>query len=186
MGVAGHQPLIGVLRAAGRERGEPGVDAADGRRVAPVPVLRQSADGAPPAARGHGGGAPSSSAPDAPDGSARTRRSSSAISAAWAPMKPCASSSTIQRNRPCECSRMGRSWARRSRYSSIVMLVTRMAGGVSPIAFRLPISASASRDRSSFRLVSGCPTLISAEIEARCTSGGYFWKLMGPQTGQKR
>ena len=31
----GHQPLIGVLRAAGRERGEPGVDAADGRLVAP-------------------------------------------------------------------------------------------------------------------------------------------------------
>ena len=56
------------LRAAGRERGEPGVDAADGRLVAPVPVLRQSADGAPPAARGRGGGAPSSPAPDAPDG----------------------------------------------------------------------------------------------------------------------
>ena len=63
----GHQPLIGVLRAAGRERGEPGVDAADGRLVAPVPVLRQSADGAPPAARGRGGGAPSSPAPDGPD-----------------------------------------------------------------------------------------------------------------------
>ena len=63
-----HQPLIGVLRAAGRERGEPGVDATDGRLVAPVPVLRQSADGAPPAARGRGGGAPSSPAPDGPDG----------------------------------------------------------------------------------------------------------------------
>ena len=68
MRAAGHQPLIGVLRAAGRERGEPGVDAADGRLVAPVPVLRQSADGAPPAARGRGGGAPSSPAPAAPDG----------------------------------------------------------------------------------------------------------------------
>ena len=68
MRAAGHQPLISVLRAAGRERGEPGVDAADGRLVAPVPVLRQSADGAPSAARGRGGGAPSSPAPDEPDG----------------------------------------------------------------------------------------------------------------------
>ena len=35
--LAGHQPLIGVLRAAGRERGELGFDAADGRLVAPLP-----------------------------------------------------------------------------------------------------------------------------------------------------
>ena len=35
--VAGHQPLVGVLHAAGRERGELGLDAADGRIVAAVP-----------------------------------------------------------------------------------------------------------------------------------------------------
>ena len=40
----------------------------DGRLVAAVPVLRQSADGAPSAARGRGCGAPTGSAPDAHDG----------------------------------------------------------------------------------------------------------------------
>ena len=66
--VAGHQPLVGVLHAAGREPGEPGLDAADGRIVVAVPVLRQPADGAPPAARGRGCGAASGSAAEGPDG----------------------------------------------------------------------------------------------------------------------
>ena len=50
--VARHQPFVGVLHATGGERGESGADAADRRLVAGVPVLRQSADGAAPAARG--------------------------------------------------------------------------------------------------------------------------------------
>ena len=57
MRVAGHQPLVGVLHAAGRARGELGLDAADGRIVAAVPVLRQPADGTPPGTRGRVGGA---------------------------------------------------------------------------------------------------------------------------------
>ena len=66
--VAGRHPLVGVLHATGRECGEPGVDAADGRIVVAVPVLRQPADGAPSAARGRGCGTASGPPADAPDG----------------------------------------------------------------------------------------------------------------------
>ena len=66
--VAEHQPLVGVLHAAGRARGELGLDAANGRIVAAVPVLRQPADGAPPGTRGRVGGAAPGPPADASDG----------------------------------------------------------------------------------------------------------------------
>ena len=65
----GPLPLVGLLHAAGRECGEPDVDAADGRIVVAVPVLREPADGTSPAARGRGCGTAPGPPADAPDGS---------------------------------------------------------------------------------------------------------------------
>ena len=44
------EPVVAVLRAEGRERGEPGADASDRRVVHGLSVLRQPADGAAPVA----------------------------------------------------------------------------------------------------------------------------------------
>ena len=59
-----------------------------------------------------------------------TRRSSSAISAAWEPMWVCASSRMIQRSLPADFCRIGSSSLRMSMYSSMVALVTSSCGGL--------------------------------------------------------
>ena len=69
--VARREPIIAVLHAGGGERGEPGVDAASGRAALGASVLRQPADGAAPAPRGHRRGPASGAASDGSDGAGR-------------------------------------------------------------------------------------------------------------------
>ena len=62
------EPVVAVLRAGGRERGEPGADAPAGRATPGAPVLRQPADGAASAPRGCGRRAAPGASADAADG----------------------------------------------------------------------------------------------------------------------
>ncbi len=62
------QPVVALLHAEGRERREPGTDAAHRRAVSQISVLRLSTDGPPLAARRHLHRPPPGSQVDAIDG----------------------------------------------------------------------------------------------------------------------